>query len=165
MTHTANFTDVSKQAAFMEAMGQLRFDWRDYIFGKLSSQQDKELMKALALAADLITEEVAYELLPALARFQREPSTITLVAVLDGLVDSVYVLYQLSNTLKLPFDAAFREVHNSNMAKRGLDGKVTFRDDGKVLKPDGWTPPRLHALLLRELTLQHSNNLEEDPTP
>ena len=147
MTHP---TDVNKQAAFMEAMGQLRFDWREYLSGKLSSAQDLELLKALDLAANLISEEVTWELLPALDRFQREPSTVTLTAVLDGIVDSVYVLYQLSNTLKLPFDAAFQEIHGSNMAKRGLDGKVTFRSDGKVLKPEGWTPPRLHALLMRE---------------
>lgn len=162
---TSSLTDVQKQAAFMEAMGQLRFDWRDHLSGKLSAQQDTELTKAIRLAYSLINEEVNHELLPAVVKFTREPSTVTLTTVLDGIVASVYVLYQLSNTLKLPFDAAFREIHNSNMAKRGLDGKVTFRDDGKVLKPEGWTPPRLHALLAREFNLQRSDSLEGDQTP
>jgi len=34
----------------------------------------------------------------------------------------------------------FAEVHRSNMAKL-VDGKVIRREDGKVLKPEGWTPP------------------------
>lgn len=165
MNSPLNPTDVHKQAAFMEAMGQQSFDWTDYLSGKLSDQQDRELLKAVRLAYSLINEEVNNELLPAVVKFTREPSTVTLTSVLDGLVDSVYVLYQLSNTLKLPFDAAFREIHNSNMAKRGLDGKVTFRNDGKVLKPEGWTPPKLHALLSREFTLPRSDSPEGDQTP
>lgn len=162
---TSSLTDVNKQAAFMEAMDQLSFDWRDYLSGKLSDRQDEELRRAIRLACALINEEVNWELLPAVMKFTQEPSTVTLATVLDGIIDSVYVLYQLSNTLKLPFDAAFREIHNSNMAKRGLDGKVTFRDDGKVLKPEGWTPPKLHALLMREFNLPRSDSLEGDQTP
>lgn len=162
---TSSLTDVQKQAAFMEAMGQRRVDWRDQLSGRLSPHQDMVLTKAIRLACALINEEVNWELLPAVVKFTREPSTITLASVLDGIVDSVYVLYQLSNVLKLPFDAAFQEIHSSNMAKRGPDGKVTFRDDGKVLKPEGWTPPKLHALLMREFNLPRSDSLEGDQTP
>jgi predicted HAD superfamily Cof-like phosphohydrolase len=44
------------------------------------------------------------------------------------------------------YDDAFNEVHRSNMAKL-VDGKVLRRDDGKVLKPEGWQPPQLAQFL------------------
>jgi predicted HAD superfamily Cof-like phosphohydrolase len=41
-------------------------------------------------------------------------------------------------------DAAWNEVSRSNLAKINLaTGKVEKREDGKVLKPAGWTPPNL----------------------
>jgi predicted HAD superfamily Cof-like phosphohydrolase len=43
----------------------------------------------------------------------------------------------------IPEDLVYEEVHRSNMAKAG--GPV--REDGKVLKPDGWTPPNVAAAL------------------
>ena len=44
------------------------------------------------------------------------------------------------------YDDAFNEVHRSNMAKL-VDGKVIRREDGKVLKPEGWQPPQLAQFL------------------
>lgn len=72
---------------------------------------------------------------------------VAAASVLDACVDLVYVVCQFANSLNLPFDEAFEEVHRSNMAKRGPDGKVTYREDGKVLKPPGWTPPNLLLVL------------------
>jgi predicted HAD superfamily Cof-like phosphohydrolase len=41
-------------------------------------------------------------------------------------------------------DEAWAEVARSNLAKIDpTTGKVTKRADGKVLKPEGWTPPNL----------------------
>jgi predicted HAD superfamily Cof-like phosphohydrolase len=40
-------------------------------------------------------------------------------------------------------EGAWKEVMRSNFAKIGEDGKVRKREDGKVLKPTGWTPPDL----------------------
>jgi predicted HAD superfamily Cof-like phosphohydrolase len=48
------------------------------------------------------------------------------------------------------FDAegAWKEVMRTNFAKIDKDtGKVVKREDGKVLKPDGWTPPNLGAFI------------------
>lgn len=39
----------------------------------------------------------------------------------------------------------FREVHRTNMNKL----KGPKREDGKQLKPDGWKPPRIEAMLYR----------------
>lgn len=69
--------------------------------------------------------------------------------VLDALVDLQYVLD--GAFLALGFarykDVAFHEVHKTNMMKIGPDGKVKRREDGKILKPEGWQPPNLSQFL------------------
>jgi predicted HAD superfamily Cof-like phosphohydrolase len=47
----------------------------------------------------------------------------------------------------IPFDEVWKAVHASNMAKVGEDGKVARREDGKVLKPDGWEPPNIEKII------------------
>lgn len=67
-----------------------------------------------------------------------------LVETLDALIDLQYVLDGafLSFGLQHVKDAAFDEVHLSNMSKLGADGKPIRREsDGKVLKgPDYFKP-------------------------
>lgn len=48
-----------------------------------------------------------------------------------------------------PMDEIWAEVQRSNMAKLQPDGTVKRRDDGKILKPDGWTPPDIRGILER----------------
>jgi predicted HAD superfamily Cof-like phosphohydrolase len=52
----------------------------------------------------------------------------------------------------VPFDAVWAAVHASNMAKRGPDKQVIRRADGKILKPEGWQPPDIRALLFAAAT-------------
>lgn len=75
-----------------------------------------------------------------------------LVEVLDALADIGYILAGsvLNHGLHHLYDEAFAEVHRSNMAKL-VDGKVLRREDGKVMKPEGWKAPDL-ARILAELT-------------
>jgi len=42
----------------------------------------------------------------------------------------------------------FSEIHRSNMSKMGEDGKPIRREDGKILKPTNWEPPRLKGFVL-----------------
>ena len=71
-----------------------------------------------------------------------------LVEVLDALADIGYILAGtiINHGMQGIYDDAFNEVHRSNMAKL-VDGKVIRREDGKVLKPDGWQPPQLAQFL------------------
>lgn len=87
----------------------------------------------------LLAEEVA--------EFYDAGVNADLVGQLDALADIVYVAYGAALELGLPLDDALRVVHESNMAKLGPDGKPIVRSDGKVLKPEGWRPPNLAALL------------------
>lgn len=71
------------------------------------------------------------------------------VEALDALVDLQYVLEgaYLSFGLHGVKDAAFAEVHRSNMSKLGEDGKPIRRaEDGKILKGPNYTPPDLKAV-------------------
>ena len=43
---------------------------------------------------------------------------------------------------------AFREVHRNNMSKVQPDGTVKRREDGKVLKPEGYVPVDLTRLVI-----------------
>jgi predicted HAD superfamily Cof-like phosphohydrolase len=74
-----------------------------------------------------------------------------MVEVADGIIDSIYVLVGMGLELGLPLEALWNEVQRSNMAKaiEQPDGtfKVMRRADGKVLKPEGWTPPDIAGVL------------------
>lgn len=71
-----------------------------------------------------------------------------LVEVLDALADIAYILAGtiINHGMQEIYDDAFSEVHRSNMAKL-VDGKVIRREDGKVMKPEGWQPPQLAKFL------------------
>lgn len=70
-----------------------------------------------------------------------------LVEIADALADMIYIAYGTGVAYGLPMDAIFDEVHRSNMAKLGPDGKPIRRDDGKILKPEGWTPPDVAGVI------------------
>ena len=71
-----------------------------------------------------------------------------MVEVLDALADIGYILAGtiINHGMQHIYDDALNEVHRSNMAK-SVDGKVIRREDGKVLKPEGWQPPQLAQFL------------------
>jgi predicted HAD superfamily Cof-like phosphohydrolase len=67
--------------------------------------------------------------------------------MIDAICDLLVVTYGAANAMGIDIEPFFEEVHRSNMAKVGADGKVVMREDGKVLKPEGWKPPRIEKLL------------------
>lgn len=62
------------------------------------------------------------------------------------LADIIYIVCGTAVSYGIPLDRVFEEVHRSNMAKL-VDGKPVRRDDGKILKPEGWTPPNIKKIL------------------
>jgi len=72
------------------------------------------------------------------------------VEQLDALIDIMVVTAGALHSLGVDVDGAWKEVMRSNFAKVDpRTGKVTRREDGKVLKPAGWEPPRLKSFLRR----------------
>jgi predicted HAD superfamily Cof-like phosphohydrolase len=69
-----------------------------------------------------------------------------IVEIADALADIIYIACGTAVSYGIPLDEIFNEVHRSNMAKL-VDGKVIRREDGKIQKPEGWTPPNIEKIL------------------
>lgn len=94
------------------------------------------------LRAKLIREE-AKETCDAI-----EAGDMTQIA--DGIVDTIYVCVGAALEFGIPVRDVWDIVHKANMAKVDpATGKVIKREDGKVLKPEGWVAPddTIEALL------------------
>jgi phosphoribosyl-ATP pyrophosphohydrolase len=87
------------------------------------------------LRANLIEEE-ARETTEAIRRGD-------LTEAVDGMCDVLYVVFGTAVEWGLNLQPFFDEVHRTNMLKVG----GATRDDGKILKPEGWQPPRIGAML------------------
>lgn len=72
------------------------------------------------------------------------------VEELDALIDILVVTVGAIHSMGADGEGAWNEVMRTNFAKiDSVTGKVRKRDDGKVLKPEGWQPPVLSAYLKR----------------
>lgn len=66
------------------------------------------------------------------------------VEQLDALIDILVVTIGAIHSAGFDAEGAWKEVMRTNFAKIDKEtGKVRKREDGKVLKPVGWTPPEL----------------------
>lgn len=59
--------------------------------------------------------------------------------------DVQYVLSQLALYYKIDLQVAFNRVATNNMTKV-QDGNVIYREDGKILKPEGYVKPDMGGL-------------------
>lgn len=70
------------------------------------------------------------------------------IEVLDALVDILVVTIGAGHSMGANMEGAWDEVMRTNFAKINPEtGKVRKREDGKVLKPEGWQPPQLSGFL------------------
>ena len=66
----------------------------------------------------------------------------------DALIDILVVTIGALHSIGVDTEGAWKEVHGSNMAKIDAGtGVVLRREDGKILKPEGWQPPNLKQYL------------------
>jgi len=73
------------------------------------------------------------------------------IETLDALVDILVVTIGAIHSGGFDAEGAWKEVMSTNFAKIDKEtGKVRKREDGKVLKPMGWTPPEL-AQFIKEV--------------
>jgi predicted HAD superfamily Cof-like phosphohydrolase len=88
-----------------------------------------------------LIEEEAEELNQAIINADR-------VEMLDALIDMIVVTIGAIHSMGADAEGAWKEVMRTNFAKIDSEtGKVRKREDGKVLKPIGWTPPDLKPYL------------------
>ena len=84
-----------------------------------------------------LIEEEANELADAITAHDQ-------VETVDALIDILVVTIGALHSMGADAEGAWKEVMATNFAKIDRDtGKVRKREDGKVLKPQGWTPPDL----------------------
>jgi predicted HAD superfamily Cof-like phosphohydrolase len=97
--------------------------------------QEKNLVNS-NLYANLITEEYK--------EFVEAFNNVDEVESLDACMDMIWVILGFCYMKGYDVNGAWKEVARSNLAKINPEtGKVIKRADGKVMKPEGWTPPNL----------------------
>ena len=102
----------------------------------LDACDQKPSVENTLLYKDLIVEEFA-EFIEA---FNMEND----VEQLDACMDMIWVILGYCHMKKFDIRGGWDEVAKSNLFKiDSKTGKVIRRDDGKILKPEGWTPPDL----------------------
>ena len=80
--------------------------------------------------------------------FNELVASTTKVDDLDALIDILVVTIGAIHSLGADPEGAWKEVMSTNFAKIDRQtGRVRKREDGKVLKPAGWTPPDLEPFV------------------
>ena len=80
--------------------------------------------------------------------FNELVASTTKVDDLDALIDILVVTIGAIHSLGADAEGAWKEVMSTNFAKIDRQtGRVRKREDGKVLKPAGWTPPNLEPFV------------------
>jgi predicted HAD superfamily Cof-like phosphohydrolase len=75
---------------------------------------------------------------------------VDMEAAADALGDLDYVVEGSRLVLGVNGVPIAAEIHRANMSKLGPDGKPIKREDGKIVKPAGWTPPAIGEELLKQ---------------
>ena len=83
--------------------------------------------------------------------FNELKSADSAVDELDALIDILVVTIGAIHSGGFDAEGAWREVMRSNLSKIDKDtGKVRKREDGKVLKPVGYSPPDLKPYVKKD---------------
>lgn len=108
---------------------------------RLITEEFFEVLGASNLAPDVDGYgEVRFAVLEAIARVDPE---MDLTATAHELADLAYVIFGTCVQLGIDLVPVFRAVHAANMAKLGGER----RPDGTILKPAGWRPADVAAVL------------------
>lgn len=67
--------------------------------------------------------------------------------IFDALIDLQYVINGMGVHMGLPMEDGWAEVQRSNMSKLDENGEPIYREDGKVLKSDLYSPPNLQEII------------------
>jgi predicted HAD superfamily Cof-like phosphohydrolase len=72
-----------------------------------------------------------------------------IVEIADALGDMLYILCGtiIEHGLQDKIEQIFDEIQRSNMSKLGADGRPIYREDGKVLKGEGYSGPDFSQIL------------------
>lgn len=154
-------SDIRKQVEeFHRAMGQPVLATptvpdRDRLKLRLNliAEEFEELLQACGAAAFAYADDDDEYFADAVRRGIRDGvfrEDVNLVAVADALADLDYVIEGMRLELGINGKPVADEVHRSNMSKLGPDGKPVVREDGKVIKPETYSPPDIEGELKKQ---------------
>jgi predicted HAD superfamily Cof-like phosphohydrolase len=109
---------------------------------RLIAEEFFEVLGAALVARDEI-ESRKRNVMRTIDESVQEAAPAMLVKIAQELCDLDYVVEGTRLEFGIDGVPVLREVHAANMRKRG--GEV--REDGKVLKPEGWEPPNIVRVL------------------
>ena len=112
-------------------------------------RDQEKFMKACDQSTDAMNESqyTMYKSLIA-EEFSELQQAHDMEAELDALIDILVVTIGAIHSAGFDAEGAWKEVMVTNFAKIDSEtGKVRKREDGKVLKPVGWTAPNLVPFL------------------
>jgi predicted HAD superfamily Cof-like phosphohydrolase len=161
--------------------------WKPVHPDNVNAESSKELQRRLMMRLRLVAEEffellegavgvagyaganidyAKYHVKRALMEWG-EDNDYNAINTADALTDLMVVIVGMGLELGIPLDRTWAEVHRSNMAKVGPNGKVTYREDGKVLKPEGWKKPDIRTALSCHIEAETESSRDEagDPLP
>ena len=111
-------------------------------FMTAAGQTDVPNKKLFKMYLDLIKEE--YKELRDAVKAKDEVET------LDALIDIMVVTVGAAHAMGYDAEGAWNEVVKTNFAKIDPEtGLVKRREDGKIMKPDGWKAPELAPFLTK----------------
>lgn len=90
-------------------------------------------------------EEEFEEFVEAACAYESNQNVTTRANLVKEWADLQYVVSQAACFYEIPGQVAFNRVHENNMTKV-VDGKVRKREDGKILKPEGYEPADMRGL-------------------
>ena len=115
-------------------------------------RDQEKFMRACDQSVDSIAEE-QYNMYLKLIGEETEELAVAIgeqdrTEQLDALIDILVVTIGAIHSMGADAEGAWKEVMRTNFAKIDSEtGKVRKREDGKVLKPLGWTAPELGQFL------------------
>jgi predicted HAD superfamily Cof-like phosphohydrolase len=109
------------------------------VFMEACDQNETGFGNQAELYMELITEEFQELIEAFLAR--------DMVEIADACADLKWVIEGLEHTLNIPQQEVWNEVARSNLSKISPTGKVLKREDGKVMKPDTFSPADIKSII------------------
>lgn len=162
---------IKKQTAYEKVLEFYNsFKMSEYIAERPGLDEENMSEDRIHLKVNLIAEEF-FELLAAVYNEdfadamketfdkgmdskQYEPMNRDIVETADALADMLYVILNLAIESGVPFDAVFKEVHDSNMSKLDDNGEPIVSDGttapvGKILKSEKYFRPDIKGVIER----------------
>lgn len=74
-----------------------------------------------------------------------------LTHIADALGDILYVVYGTAVSCGIDMEPIVAEIHRSNLSKVQPDGTILRREDGKINKPDTYSPADIKSIIEAQL--------------